>query len=120
MRGRIKGGSGDIESARDGSTTCVSTHRPAPAWHVHYMRSRILSNRPPKPIQHSAFVPKTCFAQSKISMASHPCRSTGYSPTCILTVFPPLLHHSCCKQPASNSAGSLLSTCQLEVSFRIM
>ena len=42
--------SGDVESARDGSTTWVSTHSPAPAWHVHYMRSRILSNRPRKPI----------------------------------------------------------------------
>src|SRR5579864_4273607 len=41
-------------------------------------------------------------------------------PTRILTVFPPLLHHSCCKQGTSNSAGSLLSTCQLELSFRIM
>src|SRR5215469_282207 len=102
MRGRIKGGSGDVEFARDGSTTCVSTHRPAPAWHVHYMRSRILSNRPRKPIQHSASLPKTCFAQSEISMASDLCRSTRYFPhphSDIFSTAPAqLLLQAACKQ----------------------
>src|ERR1700747_3664218 len=118
MRGSIKGGSGDVQSPRDGSTTCAVTRKPAPAWHVHYMRSRSLSNRPRKPIQHSTFVPKTCFAQSEFLWRAISAARPVTLPTCILTVFPPLLHHSCCKQPASNSAGSLLSTCQLEVSFR--
>src|SRR5579864_2683933 len=102
MRGRINGGSGDVESTRGGSTTSVSTHRPAPAWHVHYMRSRTLSNRPPKPIQHSTFVPKTCFAQSEISMARDLCRSTRYSPhphsDSFSTAPAPLLLQAACKQ----------------------
>src|SRR5437016_10421781 len=120
MRGRIKGGSGDIESARDGSTACVSTHSPAPRV------ARALYAL-------SDFVQSTAKADLALCLRTKNLlrtignfygerfrRTSRYLPTHILTVFPPLLHHSCCKQPASNSAGSFLFTCQLEVSFRIM
>src|SRR6201981_2152385 len=73
-----------------------------PSWHVHYMRSRSLSNRRRKPIQHSAFAPKTCPPHSEIFMPSHLCRSTRYSPQphsdSFSTAPAPLLLQAPCKQ----------------------